>query len=249
MKDLNRLPKMNLQLFAEDPNAGGTGGNDPNAGDKGGNTEKVTFTPEQQAEVDRIIAERLARANATASKRALEEQAKALGFETYAELEAAVKAQKAAQEKEKTDLQREQEAKQAAEQRAQQAEAKAKQALIKSAFVAAAAGANLVNIEDAFQLADLTAVTVSDEGQVDGVKEAVEALVKAKPYLVQAGGTQQTTGGNPARGHGQSKEQADKTRAGNIAAQRLGVKQAPTTDAIAAAVAAAVAQVLGGDKK
>ena len=242
MKDKYR---MNLQFFASDPDTGGTGGTDPDAG--GGDGGKVTFTPEQQAEVDRIIAERLSRANTSAGKKALEEQAKALGYESFEAMEAAAKAHRAAQEKEKSELQREQEAKQAAEAKAQQAEERAKKAFIKAAFVAHAASANLVDIEDAFLLADLSNVTVADDGKVEGVKEAVDALVKAKPYLVKAGGgIVPPGGGNPPRGGAGDPGAQDKARASQMAAERLGISAGSTdTTAIATAVATAVAQVLG----
>lgn len=244
--------KMNLQLFAGegDPDAGGAGGDDPDARDKGG-TNRVTFSPEQQAEVDRIIAERLSRANNTAAKKALEDQAKALGYESYAAMEAAAKAYQAAKDKEKSDLQREQEAKQAAEAKAAQAEERAKQAYIKASFVAHAATANLVDVEDAFRLADLSDVTVKDDGTVEGVKEVVEALVKAKPYLVKSGaGTVPPAGGNPARGGGGDEGVQVKAKASQMAAQRLGINSGSTdTTAIATAVAAAVAQVMGGQNK
>lgn len=247
----NEQKKINLQLFAGDgnPDTGGAGGDDPNAGDKGGEN-KVSFSPEQQAEVDRIIAERLNRANNTAAKKALEDQAKSLGYESYEAMEAAAKAYQAAKDKEKSDLQREQEAKAAAETKAAQAEERAKQAYIKASFVAHAATANLVDVEDAFKLADLSDVTVKDDGTVEGVKEVVDALVKAKPYLVKSGaGTTIPGGGNPARGGGGDDGTKDKARASQMAAQRLGVNTGPTdTTAIATAVAAAVAQVMGGQK-
>lgn len=245
--------RLNLQLFAA-PDTGGTGGagtgtggageGNPNAGAQGG---KVSFSPEQQVEIDRIIAERVNRANTSAGSKALEEQAKALGYASFEAMQVAAKAHKAAQEKEKSELQKEQEAKAAAEAKAQQAEARAKQAFIKASFVAQAASANLVDIEDAFVLADLSSVTVADDGKVEGVKEAVEALVKAKPYLVKAGGgIVPPGGGNPPRGGGGDAGAQDKARASQMAAQRLGVNTGGTdTTAIATAVATAVAQVLG----
>ena len=226
---------------------GNKGGNDPNAqGDKGG---KVTFTDEQQAEVDRIIAQRLARANTQASNKALEEQAKALGYESFEAMQAVAKAHKEAQEKQKSDLQKEQEAKAAVEAKAAQAEERAKQAYIKAAFVAQASSANLVDVEDAFKLADLSAVTVKDDGTVEGVKEVVEALVKAKPYLVkgEGGGAGAPGGGNPSRSGGEDQQDVkSKARARQLAAERLGIAKGDTdTTAIATAVASAVAQVLG----
>lgn len=240
---------MNLQLFADNPDTVGAGGSTPTPEDKGGAT-KVMFSDEQQAEVDRLVLARLARAEKDAGQRTLEAQAKSLGYESYAAMEAAAKAHKATQEKEKSDLQREQEAKVAAEAKAAQAEERAKQAYIKASFVAHAAGANLVDVEDAFRLADLSGVTVKDDGTVEGVKEVVEALVKAKPYLIKTGGGYVPAGGgNPPRGGGGDEGAQNKARASQMAAQRLGVSTGGTdTTAIATAVAAAVAQVMGGQK-
>ncbi|MDI9412092.1 MAG: hypothetical protein QM401_00745 [Bacillota bacterium] len=249
--------KIKLQLFAS-PDTGGTGGTGTgNAGEGGSNAGedkggKVTFDAEQQAELDRIIAERVSRASTSASKKALEDQAKALGYESFDAMQAAAKAYKAAQEKQKSDLEKEQEAKAAAEAKAAQAEERAKQAYIKASFVAQAATANLVNVEDAFRLADLSSVTVKDDGTVEGVKEVVDALIKDKPYLVKAaGGYVPPSGGNPARPGGGSDDTTAQTKAkaSKIAAQRLGINSSDAdTTALAAAVASAVAQALAGQK-
>jgi len=94
---MKKYRRFDLQIFADGnngPDTGGNGGTDPNAGGAGGGENKVSFSPEQQAEVDRIIAERLARAGSTAGKKALEEQAKSLGYESYEAMEAAAKAHK-----------------------------------------------------------------------------------------------------------------------------------------------------------
>ncbi len=173
---------------------GSTGGN----GDQGA-AGKVTFTPEQQAELDRILGERLSRAEKAAAKKAAEDYAKAQGYETASAMESALKAHKEAQEKNKTDLQKAQEAEAAAKAQAKTAEERIKAALIRAAFTEHAATANLVSIEDAFKLADLSKVTVGDDDKVDGMKEAVETLVKEKPYLVKQAGTGGGTGGNPGR--------------------------------------------------
>lgn len=176
---------------------GSTGGN----GDQG-TAGKVTFTPEQQAELDRILGERLSRAEKAAAKKVAEDYAKAQGFENAAAMEAALKAHKEAQDKQKTDAEKALEAKAAAEAKAKAAEERIKAALIKAAFVAEAADKNLVSIEDAFRLADLSKVTVGDDDKVDGMKEAVEALVKDKPYLVKQTGAGGSTAGNPGRTDG-----------------------------------------------
>ncbi|WP_028560842.1 hypothetical protein [Paenibacillus pinihumi] len=82
----------------------------------------------------------------------------------------------------------------AAKKAAEEAEGKSAAALkaandrvIKADFKLAAASVNIRPdaLEDAFLLADKAGITVDDEGNVAGVKEALEALVAAKPYLVE----------------------------------------------------------------
>lgn len=191
---MEKLNRIDLQLFADgdDPNAGGgkDGGDskdNSNAGDKGG--KKVEFTPEQQAELDRIVQERLTRAEKAVSKKALEARAKELGFNTVDEMEAALKAHKETQEKSKTDLEKEKEARTKAEATAKTAQERANKALLKAAFFVKAKEAGAVNADDAFALANLSEVTVSEEGVVDDklLDEAVKKLAKAKPYLFSQG--------------------------------------------------------------
>lgn len=193
-------------LDADDGGGAGGGDNGGNVGGDGGSGsaggKKVDFTPEQQAELERILGERLSRAEKAAAKKAAEDYAKAQGYENAAAMEAALKAHKEAQEKQKTDLQKAQEAEAAAKAQVKAAEERAKAALIKAAFVAEAADKSLVSIEDAFVLADLSKVTVGDDSKVDGMKEAVEALLKAKPYLVKQTGAGGSTAGNPGRTDG-----------------------------------------------
>lgn len=235
------------------PNGGGNG--DPNAGNK------VTFTPEQQAELERILGERLSRAEKTATKVAREAYAKEQGFDNAAAMDTAIKAHKEAQEKNKTDLQKAQEAEATAKAQAQAASERAKTALIRAAFAEQAIAQNLASAEDAFRLADLSKVTVTDDGTVDGVKDAVEALVKAKPYLVkQGGGTSGGTGGNPPRGNdGNVDKSAEQGK--QLAMQRNAQsgggydpwaqqgKMAHDPTQLAQAVAAAVAAALQGGKQ
>lgn len=264
---------MNLQLFAADageggaggtnPDTGGTGGQDPNAGgNDGGTGTKVQFTPEQQAAIDAIIAERVSRANRSAAKAALEARAKELGYESVEEMEAALREHKKAQEAQKTEAQKLREALEAEKTKATQAAERAKRALIKAAFAEQAIAANLVSVDDAFALADLSGVEVKDDGTVEGVKEAVEQLVKAKPYLVkQTGGSGASGGGNPPRGGQQPDNDAERGR--QMALQRNQQAQAQSAgydpwatqggtgggmdvSGIAQAVAAAVAAALQG---
>ena len=68
------------------------------------------------------------------------------------------------------------------EERMKQIEAEAMRANMKSAFVAKAAG-KVVDLDAAYVLADLSKVEASD-GSFAGIDEAIDSLVKAKPWLV-----------------------------------------------------------------
>jgi hypothetical protein len=55
---------------------------------------------------------------------------------------------------------------------------------IRAAVLLEAARAGIADPADALALADLTGVTLDEAGQVAGAREAVEALVVTKPYLI-----------------------------------------------------------------
>ncbi|MFD5297214.1 hypothetical protein ACFWJU_18645 [Streptomyces mutabilis] len=77
-----------------------------------------------------------------------------------------------------------------AAQAAAAATAKANQRILKAEVRAAAAG-KLADPRDALRLLDLDQFEVSDDGEVDAdeIADAIEDLVKAKPYLAAQGGT------------------------------------------------------------
>ena len=63
---------------------------------------------------------------------------------------------------------------------------------------------HIIDIDAAFALMDKSGVKVGEDGSVTGVKEALEALTAAKPYLVKAAAASSGTGstGNFPRGTG-----------------------------------------------
>ncbi|WP_419885184.1 scaffolding protein [Paenibacillus sp. B-A-8] len=171
----SRYP-LNLQLFAE--------------GDS--ETDK-TFT---QADLDRIVADRLARdrkgredyddikTKLTALEQA-EADREAAKLSDTERLEAEKAAALAAAESAKAERDR--------------ALTTANQRLINAEFKSLAREANVPadRLAAALKLADLSAVTVDDEGNAVGVKEAVEALIAAEPYLANtAGGGNRQIGGD-----------------------------------------------------
>lgn len=135
-----------------------------------GNPEPVrTFT---QADLDRIVQERLARAVPA----------------DYEELKAKAGELDKMKEGEKTELQKAQEAAAEASKRdeASQAELAKVKRLTAIQLQAMAQGADADTV--AALLADSKSITVKD-GEVQGVKEAVEALLKEKPFLKIGGHT------------------------------------------------------------
>ena len=69
---------------------------------------------------------------------------------------------------------------------------------------------NIIDIDAAFVLMDKSGVKVGEDGSVTGVKEALEALTTAKPYLVKAAASSGTgsTGNFPRTGGDNSTDYA-----------------------------------------
>lgn len=186
---------VDLQLFAETPeetevenketpetDSAGNGGpkeNDVKGGDEK-ETKTLTFT---QEELDRIIADRLARQQ---KKFADYEEIKA----KLAEYEKAEEERRKAEmtEKERLEAEKEEALKKAeeAEAKIQEAIQKANERLIKAEFrlLAKEAGIRADALDDAYKLADFSGVEVTDDGEVKGIDEVVKTLKKTKPYLV-----------------------------------------------------------------
>ncbi len=127
-----------------------------------------TFT---QADLDRIVSERLARAKTAppADYDDLRKQADELKVLKASQLSDQEKLQQRAETAEKAAL--------AAQQRTNDA-------LRKAAVVAAAQRAGAIDPDAVLAMLPSSAVTVGDDGQVTGVDEAVTELLAAKQYLV-----------------------------------------------------------------
>lgn len=147
----------------------GAGQPDPKVGDQNPQTGK-TFT---QADVDRIVAERVARAKP----------------DDYDEAKAALAREKAREEGEKTELQKAQDAlnERTAERDSARGDLRTANRITELRLEALRQGAD-EEIVIAL-LKDSKAVTVSD-GQVVGAKEAVANLIEQKPNVKTGGGRQ-----------------------------------------------------------
>lgn len=135
----------------------------------------------------------------------LESEAKSLGFESAEAMRAALKALREREEAEKSELERLREAAQKAEAERQAALAAANERLIRAEVKAVAADLGIVDPDAAYALMDRSGVTVDDDGQVQGVKAALEALAKSKPYLVRQDAASRS-GADFAGGSGDSRK-------------------------------------------
>jgi hypothetical protein len=129
----------------------------------GGQQAEVKMLP--QSEVDRIIAERLARQKAQ--------------YADYDELKAKAAKWAEVEESQKTEAQKTQERVAQLERERDEALARSNDRLIRAAFVAEAAKVGALYPEDLFALADRAGVSVDEQGNVVGVTEAVQAVVTA----------------------------------------------------------------------
>lgn len=165
------------QLFGElrilnddDPPAGGGAG--------GGGGDK-TFT---QAELDRIVEERLARDRRSrqpekpADYDELKQKAEELD-QLRAEGQSELDRERAAKEKAERDLQE-------ATQRASAADERAQTALRNAAVMAEASKQGAVDPEAVIALLPKDSVTIGDDGQVTGAEQAVKGLLEQRKWLV-----------------------------------------------------------------
>lgn len=89
----------------------------------------------------------------------------------------------------------------AAEASAAEALTKANDRIMRSEIKAAAATAGAIDPDAVAVLVDKAGITVGDDGEVKGVKRAVEALLKEKPYL-KGSGTSTAAGSDMGAGNG-----------------------------------------------
>lgn len=123
-----------------------------------------------QADVDRVVRDRLARQKAQfADYDALKDRASKLD-----ELE----------EAQKTELQKAHDRAAELEKQATDAAARAQEALLRSAVVAEAARKNVVDPDAAVALIDRATLEFGEDGAPTNVTDVMDALLKAKPYLL-----------------------------------------------------------------
>ncbi|MDR9852900.1 scaffolding protein [Paenibacillus sp. VCA1] len=195
---------LNLQLFAEeDPH-------DPNPAPPADPNPPANPEPEKtfsQAEVDEIVAKRLARDRK--------------GREDYDDIKAKLaeleKSEEERKRAEMTAAERLEAEKAEALKAAEEAKSErdkalnaANQRLIKAEFRAVARELNVRSdaLDDALVLADLSAVKVDEEGNITGMADVVKALLTNKPYLAEQSKPQPKPIGGASGGN----EPTDKTK-------------------------------------
>lgn len=197
-----RLIPLDLQFFADKE-----GDETPPAGVK--TTETDQQQQPQKPESKMIPYERFKEVND--NLRTFKETFKELGIESVDALKEIIsdyqkrkEADEERKRKEMTELERLQDVlkkKQTAEQELQkQIEALKKQVeseKIRNAFITKAQEANIAYIDDALKLADLSNVTVDDEG-VKGIDEVIKNLVETKPFLLKQQSNQPKQIGEPS---------------------------------------------------
>jgi len=170
----------------EDKTQDGGGTHPPDDKDK----QERTFS---QADIDRIVKERIGR-----------EQAR---YADYDDLKKAAEELKKLKEKDlsEQELLKKRIADMEAAQADWDAQGKARELEINEKLLRAevrvlAATMNFIDPEEAWMLANLADVTFGDDGKIEGVKKPLEALAKAKPHLIQAAGS----GGSPPNKQGKT---------------------------------------------
>jgi hypothetical protein len=145
--------------------------------DKTPKDEPKTFT---QEDIDKVVAERLTR-----------ERKK---YTDYDELKTKVSEyEKKSEERRVADLSEKEKAeeltKKAQEERdaltkeLEQAKSAVKSEKIRTAFITSAQKNGVEYLDDAYKLADLSSIEVTEDGSVAGIDDVVKALVEAKPFL------------------------------------------------------------------
>ena len=160
-----------------DENTTDTTNTQTGSGANGHSQDVATFT---QADIDRIVADRLTR-----------ERQKFADYDDLkskaAKLTDLEKAQMSEAEKQAARV-AELEAQIAQAQADAQAQMKAaNRRLIQSALVAEATAARFHKPEDAYRFVDMDALKVDDAGNVSGAKDAIKTLAKERDYLVNSG--------------------------------------------------------------
>lgn len=207
-EQFNAILTLNLQYFAEggeqeSPETNPDGPPPAETQVESPESAEKTFT---QAQLDELIAKRIERER---KKFADYDEIKAKAAEYEAQLQAQ-------REAEMTEVEKAQEQAKQFETQLQELTAQLEversashQQAIKNEFIKVASSANIIDIDAAMALSDLSAVEIGEDGKVNGVDDVIKTLVENKPYLVAKKQTQPI--GAPTNGgsSGQSEKTAE----------------------------------------
>lgn len=192
-------------LFDGDSDSGGGSGS--TGGDNSGGEQTRTF---KQSELDAMFADRAKQAGQSAVAGILKD----LGVEKIDDIKGILKAAKDAEESKLNELEKAQKeatdlkaAKEKADAEKTEALTKAAERLLKAAVLAEAAKQGFNDPADAWNFMDRAAIKAKDDDTYEGLDKAVEAVAKAKPYLVKQ---QQSPKGTPSRDKKPGGQQNDK---------------------------------------
>jgi DNA repair exonuclease SbcCD ATPase subunit len=197
-REVNMFVRSLLPFYEADGVGGGDGAPNTTPEDKkpadDGKVPEKTFT---QAEIDEMIQKRLKRekekqAELDAKLKRLEEFEKA---EEYRKKAAMSEADRLKAEKEEAAKRAEE-----ATEKAKKAHESANQRIINTEIKSIARSLNANDPSDVLALLDKSVVDIDEEGNVNGVEDAVKALKEAKPWMFkQAIGADAVGGSNPAK--------------------------------------------------
>lgn len=181
LKTLEPVKKMNLQLFAEDPSpADSNPSAEPSKTSSGASpsAEPKLFSEDYVKSLRSEAAEN--RVKAKQMKEAIE---KVFGIEIDGDITEALTAVKVGYETKLADTQ------------------KSVRALhLNTEATKLQAELGIIDLEAALKLANLSNVKITEDGKVEGMREALEAVLEAKPYLKGQPTSTRPAGGNPPRG-------------------------------------------------
>lgn len=185
--NFNALLTLNLQYFAE---GGETETPETNLGGQTPTETQVESSvsadkPQEkmltQAEFEEALKKRLERER---KKFADYDELKAKADEYAAELEAKRQAELSETERAQEIAKQFEEEKNALTAQLEALRKQSEQERIRNEFTRVASSANIEYIDDAIALADLSAVSIDEDGKVVGMDDVVKALVENKPFLV-----------------------------------------------------------------
>lgn len=208
INDFNALLTLNLQYFAEGgeqetPETNPDGQPSAETQVETSESAEKTFT---QTQLDELIAKRIER-----------ERKKYEGFDDMkAKLAEFEKQAEEHRQSELSDLQKAQEQAKQFETQLQELTAQleterntSRQQAIKNEFIKVASSVNIIDIDAAMALSDLSTVEIGEDGKVNGVDDVIKTLVEHKPYLVAKKQTQPIGAATNGGSGGQSEKTAE----------------------------------------